>query len=66
MVDANIPPRLYSPLSPPRQHPGGAEVLLDVAGQDATDQFEDIGHSNDARKGESVRGRPVTMSRSDD
>ena len=31
------------------EHPGGAEVLLDSAGTDATDQFEDIGHSNDAR-----------------
>jgi cytochrome b involved in lipid metabolism len=30
-------------------HPGGAEVLLDVAGQDADEFFEDIGHSNDAR-----------------
>ena len=32
------------------EHPGGAEVLLDAAGMDATDQFEDIGHSGDARK----------------
>ena len=31
-------------------HPGGAEVMLDVAGQDADEFFEDIGHSNDARK----------------
>ena len=31
-------------------HPGGAEVLLDVAGQDADEFFEDIGHSKEARK----------------
>mmetsp|Transcript_2780 Transcript_2780/g.3326 ORF Transcript_2780/g.3326 Transcript_2780/m.3326 type:complete len:134 (-) Transcript_2780:161-562(-) len=30
-------------------HPGGAEVLLDVGGQDADEFFEDIGHSKDAR-----------------
>ena len=28
-------------------HPGGAEVLMDVAGSDADEFFEDIGHSND-------------------
>jgi cytochrome b involved in lipid metabolism len=27
---------------------GGEEVLLDVAGQDATEAFEDVGHSVDA------------------
>lgn len=32
------------------KHPGGAEVLLDFAGQDATDAFEDIGHSFSARQ----------------
>ncbi|QPG77381.1 hypothetical protein FOA43_004794 [Brettanomyces nanus] len=32
------------------EHPGGEEVLLDVAGTDATDAFEDIGHSDDARE----------------
>lgn len=31
-------------------HPGGAEVMLDVAGQDADEFFEDIGHSKDARQ----------------
>lgn len=31
------------------EHPGGEEVVLDVAGQDATEAFDDIGHSDDAR-----------------
>ena len=31
-------------------HPGGAEVMLDVGGKDADEFFEDIGHSNDARE----------------
>eukprot|EP01104_Vermistella_antarctica_P007234 TRINITY_DN1798_c2_g1_i1.p1 TRINITY_DN1798_c2_g1~~TRINITY_DN1798_c2_g1_i1.p1 ORF type:complete len:142 (+),score=37.64 TRINITY_DN1798_c2_g1_i1:59-484(+) len=29
-------------------HPAGAEPLLEVAGTDATDAFEDVGHSEDA------------------
>ncbi|OUC40652.1 putative cytochrome b5 [Trichinella nativa] len=32
------------------KHPGGIEVLLEQAGRDATESFEDIGHSNDARE----------------
>ncbi|VDM59695.1 unnamed protein product [Angiostrongylus costaricensis] len=32
------------------EHPGGCEVLLEQAGQDATEAFEDVGHSTDARK----------------
>jgi len=31
-------------------HPGGMEVLLDKAGDNATPDFEDVGHSADARK----------------
>ena len=32
------------------EHPGGADILLDAAGKDATGDFEDTGHSQDARK----------------
>ncbi|KAI8322183.1 putative cytochrome b5 [Martensiomyces pterosporus] len=31
------------------EHPGGEEVLLEHAGINATEAFEDIGHSEDAR-----------------
>ncbi|KXG47578.1 Cytochrome b5 [Penicillium griseofulvum] len=33
-----------------RDHPGGADVLLDVAGTDATEAYEDVGHSEDANE----------------
>ncbi|KAF7726918.1 hypothetical protein EC973_008213 [Apophysomyces ossiformis] len=32
-----------------QEHPGGEEVLSDEAGKDATEAFEDIGHSDEAR-----------------
>lgn len=32
------------------QHPGGEEVLREQAGGDATESFEDVGHSTDARE----------------
>merc|ERR1711935_163195 len=31
------------------EHPGGSEVIMEVAGQDGTEGFEDVGHSEDAR-----------------
>uniref|UniRef100_A0A8D0BTS3 Cytochrome b5 type B n=1 Tax=Salvator merianae TaxID=96440 RepID=A0A8D0BTS3_SALMN len=31
------------------EHPGGEEVLLEQAGRDATESFEDVGHSLDAQ-----------------
>ncbi|KAJ8249226.1 hypothetical protein GJAV_G00232540 [Gymnothorax javanicus] len=32
------------------EHPGGEDVLLEQAGLDATESFEDVGHSMDARE----------------
>ena len=31
-----------------RDHPGGPDVLLDTAGTDATEAYEEVGHSEDA------------------
>ncbi|KAK6349018.1 hypothetical protein TWF730_009778 [Orbilia blumenaviensis] len=56
------------------EHPGGEEVMLDVAGQDGTEAFEDVGHSDEAREilskyliGDLKRSesdpKPVTISR---
>lgn len=45
-VDCNIFFRILFCL----QHPGGEEVLLEQAGKDATEEFEDVGHSSDARE----------------
>ncbi|KAF8214095.1 cytochrome b5-like heme/steroid binding domain-containing protein [Mycena galopus ATCC 62051] len=32
------------------EHPGGDEVILAETGQDATEAFEDVGHSDEARE----------------
>lgn len=32
------------------EHPGGEEVVVDCAGTDATEAFNDIGHSDEAHK----------------
>ncbi|PVG00502.1 putative cytochrome b5 [Serendipita vermifera] len=31
------------------EHPGGEEVIMAEAGKDATESFEDVGHSDEAR-----------------
>lgn len=45
-----MPCRLLLANSSCRWYRGGEEVLLDLGGQDATEQFEDVGHSDEARE----------------
>ncbi|KAL2003672.1 hypothetical protein VTN02DRAFT_2822 [Thermoascus thermophilus] len=42
--------KVYDVTSFVDEHPGGEEVLLDVGGQDSTEAFEDVGHSDEARE----------------
>ncbi|CAL8352736.1 unnamed protein product [Merluccius merluccius] len=42
--------KVYDVASFLEEHPGGEEVLLEQAGADATESFEDVGHSIDARE----------------
>lgn len=42
--------KVYDITSFLEEHPGGEEVLLEQAGSDSTESFEDVGHSTDARE----------------
>ncbi|KAI5240957.1 cytochrome b5 reductase-like protein [Aureobasidium subglaciale] len=42
--------KVYDVTKYAEDHPGGAQSLYEVAGQDATATFEDVGHSADARE----------------
>nr|XP_033798254.1 cytochrome b5 isoform X1 [Geotrypetes seraphini] len=42
--------RVYDVTRFVQEHPGGEEVLFEQAGGDATESFEDVGHSLDARE----------------
>ncbi|ERF70803.1 hypothetical protein EPUS_08990 [Endocarpon pusillum Z07020] len=41
--------KVYNVTEYAKDHPGGWEALIEVASQDATSAFEDVGHSEDAR-----------------
>ncbi|KAJ4209664.1 hypothetical protein NW759_013311 [Fusarium solani] len=40
--------KVYDCTSFLKKHPGGEEVLLEVAGTDATEAYDEVGHSEDA------------------
>ncbi|KAI7757749.1 hypothetical protein M8C21_031761 [Ambrosia artemisiifolia] len=42
--------KVYDVSSYLEEHPGGDDVLLQVTGKDATEEFEDAGHSKTARE----------------
>ncbi|KAJ7953934.1 cytochrome b5-like [Quillaja saponaria] len=42
--------KIYDVSSYLDEHPGGDDVVLDATGRDATDDFEDAGHSKSARE----------------
>ena len=41
---------MYDVTSYLEEHPGGPEIIMEFAGKDADDMFEDIGHSKEARQ----------------
>ena len=43
-------PKVYDITKYLNDHPGGPEIMMEFAGKDADEMFEDIGHSNEARK----------------
>eukprot|EP00162_Nutomonas_longa_P024850 comp9287_c0_seq1/m.10668 comp9287_c0_seq1/g.10668 ORF comp9287_c0_seq1/g.10668 comp9287_c0_seq1/m.10668 type:complete len:126 (+) comp9287_c0_seq1:17-394(+) len=53
------------------EHPGGEEVIVELAGQDCTQEFEDVGHSANAREmlakyeiGTAIGEKPAKKSKS--
>ncbi|KAJ0413474.1 cytochrome b5-like heme/steroid binding domain-containing protein [Aspergillus carlsbadensis] len=42
--------RVYDITNFVEEHPGGTDVLLELGGQDATEAFEEVDHSADARE----------------
>lgn len=44
-----IDSKVYDVTSFLEEHPGGEDILIDSSGRDATREFEDVGHSGEAR-----------------
>ncbi|MBA0830692.1 hypothetical protein Goarm_015208, partial [Gossypium armourianum] len=49
LVSVSFVQQVYDVTKFLEDHPGGDEVLLSATGKDATDDFEDVGHSDTAR-----------------
>ncbi|XP_053697165.1 cytochrome b5-like isoform X2 [Sabethes cyaneus] len=45
-----IDDKVYDVTEFQNEHPGGEEVLFESAGKDATNEFNDVGHSTDAKQ----------------
>lgn len=45
--------KVYDVTSYLEEHPGGPEIIMEFAGKEADDMFEDIGHSKEARQAQS-------------
>lgn len=45
-----IDDKVYDVTKFQNEHPGGEEVLIEMAGKDATNEFNDVGHSTDAKE----------------
>mmetsp|Transcript_14826 Transcript_14826/g.32352 ORF Transcript_14826/g.32352 Transcript_14826/m.32352 type:complete len:133 (+) Transcript_14826:39-437(+) len=48
--DSNGGQKVYDVTSYLEEHPGGPEIIMEFAGKEADDMFEDIGHSKEARQ----------------
>ncbi|KAH7159420.1 cytochrome b5, partial [Dactylonectria estremocensis] len=46
----NVHSKVYDCTKFVTRHPGGEEVILEVAGQDATEPYDEVGHSEAAEK----------------
>ena len=46
----DLPDAVYDVTPYSEDHPGGVDSLVEVAGNDATEEFEDLGHTPDARE----------------
>lgn len=40
--------KVYDVSSYLEDHPGGVEIVMDLAGQDSTEDYDDVGHSDEA------------------
>ncbi|XP_055542660.1 cytochrome b5-like isoform X2 [Wyeomyia smithii] len=45
-----IDDKVYDVTKFQNEHPGGEEVLFEAAGKDSTNEFNDVGHSTDAKQ----------------